>query len=377
MLTKVYSDQATLHAHASVFEVAKLAFQTTPAMVASMFSFLGLLRSAFFVWANLRDSVCFELGQNKMALGLYDIGTPFLLMALSTIALCWLQFVRGEGGKRQTGLEGVCLTAFVVWNGVYAVFRCASTVALDVLPPGLGKKVAQATLAYEAATFAVQGVAYIFFGGRLLQRLKRMTGSKTDGRVDQFRRRVRRLLVCAGVGCLALAGCLIITAFLPPRTRNLFFVQTVLQRAIETFLVFTATAFGLRTSASGQSSLYFPRMARWRGKLSGSFTNSLFASSRNSTVPKAVELGSIYRESEGDVPEVFSPMGRNRLRGWEASPSVSMSERMEKAAASMSERTSSFVEESIVHARQVVRRQSTGAEELPARVESGRRSSVV
>ena len=334
-------------------------------MVASMFSFLGILRSAFFVWANLRDSVCFELGQNKMALGLYDIGTPFLLMALSTIALCWLQFVRGEGGKRQTGLEGVCLTAFVVWNGVYAVFRCASTVALDVLPPGLGKKVAQATLAYEAATFAVQGVAYIFFGGRLLQRLKRMTGSKTDGRVDQFRRRVRRLLVCAGVGCLALAGCLIITAFLPPTPRHMFFVQTVLQRAIETFLVFTATAFGLRTSASGQSSLYFPRMARWRGKLSGSFTNSLFAS-RNSTVPKAVELGSIYRESEGDLPEVFSPMGRNRLRGREASPS-----------ASMSERTSSFVEESIVHARQVVRRQSTGAKELPARSESGRRSSVV
>lgn len=254
--------------------------------------------------------------------------------------------------------------AFVVWNGVYAVFRCASTVALDVLPPGLGKKVAQATLAYEAATFAVQGVAYIFFGGRLLQRLKRMTRGGDD-RVDQFRRRVRRLLVCAGVGCLALAGCLIITAFLPPRTRNLFFVQTVLQRAIETFLVFTATAFGLRTSASGQSSLYFPRMARWRGKLSGSFTNSLFAS-RNSTVPKAVELGSIYRESEGDVPEVFSPMGRNRLRGREASPSVSMSER-----------TSSFVEESIVHARQVVRRQSTGAKGLPARSESGRRSSVV
>lgn len=361
MLTKVYSDQATLHAHASVFEVAKLAFQTTPAMVASMFSFLGLLRSAFFVWANLRDSVCFELGQNKMALGLYDIGTPFLLMALSTIALCWLQFVRGEGGKRQTGLEGLCFMVFVVWNGAYAVFRCASTVALDVLPPGLGKKVAQATLAYEAATFAVQGVAYIFFGGRLLQRLKRMTRGGDD-RVDQFRRRVRRLLVCAGVGCLALAGCLIITAFLPPRTRNLFFVQTVVQRGLETFLVFTATAFGLRTSASGQSSLYFPR--KWLGKLSGSFTNSLFAS-RNSTVPKAVELGSIYRESEGDVPEVFSPMGRNRLRGWKASE------------VSMSERTSSFVEESIVHARQVVRRQSTGAEELPARVESGRRSSVV
>ena len=358
-LAAVWRDHRERHPRSPAVAVAALAATTLPAVVSGSFACLGLLRFAFFSWAASVPrprAACFELGGRRGPLALYALGAPFLLAALSAIALAWVQFVLGEGGKRRSGLEGDCLLAFAVWNGCYAVLAAASALALASLEaPDAARAVARVQLAYEAVVAAAQGAAYVGFGLRLLERLDRMTGAKADARVDQYRGRVRRLLLCAGAGSLAVAACAALSATLPPTPRMAFGVVAVAQRAVEALLAVAASAFGLRASAAGQSSLYFPRIAkrvtgfvglrRRRRELSGGisalasffrkassaaepsffrrassaaepsfFRKASSAAEPRETASGRVELGHIYGGSPG-VRDVVSPMARGSTAG--------------------------------------------------------------
>ena len=175
--------------------------------------------------------------------------------------------------------------------------------------------VARGQLAYEAVVAAVQGAAYVVFGARLLERLDRMTGSKADARVDRFRRRVRRLLLCAGAGSLAVAACAALSAALPPTPATFFAVAAVGRRAVEALLAVAASAFGLRASAAVAAGPYFPllRGLARRGPSLRSFFFSRGPSwSRSSSAEGSVELGDVYGDKVA-ARTVFSPMGRDVL----------------------------------------------------------------
>ena len=300
---------------------------------------VGLLRFAFFAWAASVPrprAACFELGGRRGPLALYALGAPFLLAALSAIALAWVQFVLGEGGKRRSGLEGDCLLAFAVWNGCYAVLAAASALALaSIEAPDAARAVARVQLAYEAVVAAVQGAAYVVFGARLLERLDRMTGAKADARVDQFRGRVRRLLLCAGAGSLAVAACAALSAALPPTPATFFAVAAVGRRAVEALLAVAASAFGLRASAAVAAGPYFPLLrglARRGPSLRSFFFGRGLSWSRSSSAEGSVELGDVYGDKVA-ARTVFSPMGRDVLLWRSRSSRTSSSESSPRVAA--------------------------------------------
>ena len=107
-----------------------------------------------------------------------------------------------------------------------------------------------------------------------------------------------------------------------------FGVVAVAQRAVEALLAVAASAFGLRASAAGQSSLYFPRIAKrvtgfvgLRRELSGGISalTSFFRKASSAAEPREtasgrVELGHIYGGSPG-VRDVVSPMARGSTAG--------------------------------------------------------------